>query len=141
MAFRRPGELRIELPAATGLRLVVVARNGQLTAVFPKARAFFEGRADPEILKTLIGVELEPREIMDLFVGVGSPRLRALRVAWGPALPARVEATLPDGTVLKARILAPEAGEPLPDGAFSPPPHDGFRAVPIEEARELLERV
>ena len=140
MAFRRPGDLRIEVPTAAGLRLVVVTRDGALTAVFPKERAIYEGKADPEVLKALVGVDLNPGEIMDLVVGAGSPRLKDLRVAWGAELPREVEATLPDGTRLKAKLVAPEAGPALAENAFLPPAHEGFRQVPIEEARDLLVR-
>jgi hypothetical protein len=138
MAFRRPSELRIEV-GGPSLRLVVVTRDGDLTAVFPRERAVYSGPAEKGVLRSLVGVELDPGEIMDLVVGKAPARLRDVRFSWGNALPERVEATLPDGTRLKARLLAPEAAPPLPEGAFVPPRTEGFRKVGIEEARALLE--
>jgi hypothetical protein len=82
-------------------------------------------------------VGLAPEEIIDLLVGVGSPRLRAYRTRWGPALPAQIEATLPDGSRLEARVEDAEAGLDLPPAAFVEPPHAGYRRVTTDEARRL----
>ncbi len=75
--------------------------------------------------------------MIDLLVGVGSPRLRAYRARWGPVLPAEIEATLPDGSRLKARVEEAEAGIDLPAAAFAEPTHAGYRRVDAEEARRL----
>jgi len=140
VAFRRPDGLRIEVPGPAGPRLVAVARAGRLVAVFPAERAVYAGDASASQLEALLGVALEPAEVMDMLVGVPSPRLKRYVAAWGPALPRRLEATLPDGATLKASVDDPEAGGALPDAAFAEPPHEGYRAVDAEEARSLWSR-
>ncbi len=137
VAFQRPDALRIESPGPTGARLVAVARGGALAAVFPGDRAVFLGDATPAELDALLGVGLAPEEVIDLLVGVGSPRLRSYRVRWGSALPAQIEATLPDGSRLEAKVEDAEAGLALPPAAFAEPPHAGYRRVSAEEARRL----
>ena len=137
VAFRRPDGLRIEIPGPAGPRLVAVACGGRLVAVFPGERAVYAGEARASQLEALLGVALEPAEVMDLLVGVPSPRLRRYVAAWGPALPRRIEATLPDGGTLKATVEDPEMGTALLDAAFAEPPHEGYRSVDAEEARSL----
>ena len=137
LAFRRPDSLRIELPGPAGARLVAVARGGSLAAIFPGERAVFEGAATPEALEDLMGVSLSPAEIMDLLVGTPSGRVRDYTARWGAALPREIEARLPDGARLKVTVEEPETGAPLPERAFEPPPHDGYRQVDAAEARRL----
>jgi hypothetical protein len=137
VAFRRPDGLRIEVPGPTGPRLVAVARGGRLAAVFPAERAVYGGAARAAELEALLGVALEPSEVMDLLVGVPSPRLKRYQAGWGPALPRRIDATLPDGGKLKVTVEEAEAGAVLPEAAFADPPHEGFRAVDADEARRL----
>lgn len=138
MAFRRPDAIRIEIPGPTGARLVAVARGGRLVAVLPAERAFLETGASPADLGALLGVGLSPEELMDVLVGVAPSRLRGYRARWGETLPRRVEAVLEDGTKLVATVDDAEAGLPLPEAAFDPPPHDGHRRVDADEARRLL---
>jgi len=137
VAFRRPDGLRIEIPGPAGPRLIAVAHGGRLAAVFPGERAVYEGSARASELEALLGVGLEPPEVMDLLVGVPSPRLKRYTARWGPALPRRIDATLPDGGRLKVTVEEADAGAALPEAAFADPPHDGFRAVNVEEARSL----
>lgn len=137
VAFRRPDGLRIEIPGPAGPRLIAVARGGRLAAVFPGERAVYEGPARASELAALLGVALEPPEVMDLLVGVPSPRLKRYSARWGPALPRSIDATLPDGGRLKVTVEEADVGAALPDAAFAEPPHDGFRAVDAEEARSL----
>jgi len=137
VAFRRPDGLRIEVPGPAGPRLIAVAREGRLVAVFPGERAVYAGEARASQLEALLGVALDPAELMDLLVGVPSPRLKRYVAAWGPALPRRIEATLPDGGTLKATVEDPETGRALLDVAFAEPPHEGYRSVDAEEARSL----
>ena len=137
VGFRRPDAVRIEVPGPTGPRLVAVIREGPLAAVFPADRAFFHGRATPEDLAALLGVALAPDELIDLLVGVRSPRLRAYDVRWGPALPREIDAVLPDGSRLKARVDDAEVGMALPAAAFEAPAHEGFREIDAAEARRL----
>ncbi|MGE0456064.1 MAG: hypothetical protein AB7O37_21755 [Vicinamibacteria bacterium] len=140
VAFRRPDGLRVEIPGPAGPRLVVVARSGRLVAVFASERAVFEGAAEPGELEKLLGIGLSPEEMMDLLVGIGSPRLSEYRVGWGPKLPGRIEAKLPDGGRLRVTIEQPEAGVALRDEAFLPPPHAGYRRIDAREARTLWSR-
>jgi hypothetical protein len=137
IAFQRPDALRIEVPGPRGLRLVAVTRDGRLVAVFPGERAYYSGLAEPKELVALLGLELAPEELMDLLVGVGSPRLHRYRVRWGPAYPREVDAELPDGARLKVKVNDPEARNDLPTAAFEPPPHSGYRKVSAREARGL----
>jgi hypothetical protein len=137
LGFRRPDGLRLELPGPLGPRLVVVASAGSLTAVFPGERAVFRGRTAASDLEALLGVALEPAELMDLLVGVPSPRLRGWHVGWGPSLPKRIDAVLPDGARLSVRVEDAALAVALADAAFDPPPHVGYRLVDPEEARRL----
>jgi hypothetical protein len=77
---------------------------------------------------------------MDVLVGVPPAGLRDYQAQWGKTLPRRVEATLADGTRLKATVDEAEADPDLAEAAFLPPPHPGYRQVDAEEARRLLGR-
>jgi hypothetical protein len=138
LAFRRPDELRIEIPGPTGARLVAVARGDRLWAVFPGERAIYAGAARAEDLESLLGVALAPPEVMDLLTGVRSPRVREYRVRWGASLPRQIDATLPDGARLKATVEDAQApATSLGESAFQEPPHAGYRAVDADQARAL----
>jgi len=137
VAFQRPDGLRIEVPGPTGPRLVAVARGGRLVAVFPGERAVYAGEARAAELEALLGVALDPGEVMDLLVGVPSPRLKRYRAHWGPALPRQIDATLPDGGRLKVTVEEASPGPLLSEAAFAEPPHPGFRTIDAEEARSL----
>jgi hypothetical protein len=138
VAFRRPASLRIELPGASGARLIAVARDDRLTAVLPAERAVLEQAAGPAEFEALFGVGLAPGELMDLLVGVRPPRVRDLDVRWGRRLPSRLRATLADGTHLQATVEDAEDATAVPAAAFEPPPHAGYRAIDADEARRLL---
>jgi hypothetical protein len=137
LAFRRPDALRIEVPGPAGPRLVAVAEGGRLWAAFPSQRAFFTGDANERDFEALLGVALVPREVMDLLVGVPSKRLRAYEARWRGPLPARIDATLPDGGRLRVTVDEAEAGAAVPDQAFAEPPHAGYRTIGAEEARRF----
>jgi outer membrane lipoprotein-sorting protein len=137
VGFRRPRALRIEIPGPAGARLVAVARDDELVAVFPGERAVFRGRATAAGLEDLLGIALSPAEVMDLLVGTPSPRVRAYRVRWGPVVPRQLEATLPDGGRLKVTVEAATPDADVPDAAFAEPAHDGYRAIEAAEARRL----
>lgn len=137
VAFERPNSLRIEIPGPTGLLLVVVVKDGALAAVFPRDRAVYRGSAGAADLEALLGLALAPAEVMDLLVGAPSPRLRAYRAKWGPSLPSRIEATLPDGARLDVTIDDAGTGVPLGPAVFAAPSHAGYRAVDAPEARHL----
>ena len=139
-AFARPDSLRVELPGPGGARLVVVAAEGTLTAVFPGERAVFEGHATAEDVEAVLGVALTPAEIMDLLVGAPGPRIADARVRWGERYPRRISGRLTDGTSLDVKTQAVEAPAALSAGAFSVPPHQGYRAIDADEARNMWVR-
>ena len=139
-AFARPDSLRIELPGPGGARLVVVAAHGQLTAVFPGERAVFEGRSTADDVEAALGVALAPDEIMDMLVGFPGARIADARVAWGDRFPRRVSGRLADGTSLTVKMEAIETPATLPEVAFAPPPHPGYRALDADETRDMWVR-
>lgn len=137
VAFRRPDALRVEVPGPAGPRVVAVARNGRLHAVFPASHASFQADATSASFESLFGIALEPAEVMDLLVGVPSPRLRAYEVGWGADLPRTIVVTLPDGGRLKVQVDEAATGIDLAERAFEAPPSVGYREVDAEEARRL----
>jgi outer membrane lipoprotein-sorting protein len=140
VAFRRPSALRLEIPGSAGARLVAVVRGDRLTAIFPSHRAVLESSATAADFDALLGVALAPEELMDVLVGLTPPRLRSYRAGWGEQLPERIEAELPDGTRLKARVDDAQIGVRIPEAAFEFPAHPGYRSVDANEARRLLGR-
>jgi len=141
LAFRRPRDLRLEIPGPSGARLIAVAQGERLWAVFPAERAVYSGQARAEDLESLLGVGLSPAEVMDVLTGSATPRLRAYRARWGAGLPRRVEATLPDGARLGVTVEDAEAPAPaLGESAFQEPPHESYRAIGADEARALWSR-
>jgi len=140
VGFRRPDALRIEVPGPAGARLIAVAQGERLWAVFPAERAIYTGAARAEDLAALLGVALAPSEVMDLLTGVRSPRLVSYVARWGAGLPAHVDATLADGTRLKVSVQEPEAPAPLGEAAFAEPPHEGYHAITLDQARTLWSR-
>jgi hypothetical protein len=137
VAFRRPDALRVEVPGPAGPRLVAVAHGPRLVAVFPGERAVFEGRTSSEDMGALLGVALEPAEVMDLLAGTQPKSVPAYEAGWGPDAPRRILARLRDGTRVDLRVEDPRIGPELPERAFLDPPHDGYRPVDAEEARSL----
>jgi hypothetical protein len=140
LALRRPDALRLELPGPAGARLIAVARDGRLAAVFPPERAAFLGDASAAQMEALLGVGLTPAELFDVLVGVGSPRLRSYEVHWAGSHPREVRAVLPDGGRLTATVTEADLDEVLPPAAFDVPAHDGYRIVDAQEARSLWSR-
>jgi len=138
LAFARPHSLRLEVPGPTGLVCVAVANETALVAVFPGARAAWQGASTAAEMEALLGVRLSPRELMDLLVGMPSPGVRDYRVSWGAALPKRVMATLEDGGRLDAKVQSADLDPTLPDAAFDLPGREGLRQVDAAEARRLL---
>ncbi len=137
VAFRRPDALRVEVPGPAGPRLVAVAREARLTAVFPGSRAVFRAEATHASFEALFGIGLDPGELMDLLVGQPSTRLLAYEAGWGTTLPRTIRATLPDGGRLSLNVDDAEADAVLPEAAFDAPPLEGYRAVEADEARRL----
>jgi hypothetical protein len=137
VAFRRPDALRVEVPGPTGPRVVAVAREGRLAAVFPTSRSAFRAEATSASFESLFGLALGPGELMDLLVGVPSPRLRAYEAGWAGDLPRTIVAVLPDGGRLKVDVDAAQTDIHLAERAFEAPPAAGYREVDAEEARRL----
>lgn len=137
VAFARPHSLRIEVPGPGGARFVLVAHGEELSAVFPAERAVYRGAATAAEVEALLGVALEPSELMGVLVGSGASRLASYRVWWGERLPERIDATLEDGTRLGLRVSRAEADVALPAVAFEPPASRGYRVVTASEARDL----
>lgn len=140
LALRRPDALRLELPGPTGARLIAVAREGRLAAVFPPERAAFLGEATAAQMEALLGVGLTPAELFDVLVGAGSPRLRSYEARWDGSRPREVRAVLPDGGTLKATVTEADLDLALPAAAFDVPIHDGYRIIDAQEARSLWSR-
>lgn len=138
VAFRRPDALRIEIPGASGARLVAVTRAGRLTAVLPGERAVLEREATPAELAALIGIALAPEALMDMLVGQRPAGAREYQARWGRTLPTRVEAVLEDGTRVRAIVEDADGGATVSARAFDPPAHDGYRLIDAEQARRLL---
>ena len=137
LGFRRPRDLRIEIPGPAGARLVAVARGEALTAVFPGERAVFRGPATAAGLEELLGIALSPSEVMDVLLGTPSPSVRDYRARWGSALPRELRATLTDGGKLKVTVETATLDADLPEAAFAEPAHEGYRAIDAAEARRL----
>jgi outer membrane lipoprotein-sorting protein len=137
LGFRRPDALRLELPGPTGPRLVVVAQEGTLVAVFPAERAVFKAPATAPEMESLFGIALTPAELADLLVGQGPARLERYEALWGRVLPREVRATFPGGARLAAKIEEADMNPTFPAAAFEAPPHEGFRVVDAKEARQL----
>ena len=137
VAFERPRSLRVEVPGPGGARFVLVARGDELTAAFPAERAVYRGGTTAAEVEALLGIALEPFEIMGLLAGSGADRLVSYRVWWGERLPEKIEAKLEDGTRLDLRVSQAEADVALPVAAFQPPSTWGYRSVTASEARGL----
>lgn len=137
VAFIRPDRLRLEMPGAQGARFVLVARGDRLVAAFPEDGAVFEGQANADTIAGITGVSLSAAGVMDLLVGAAPAEARDYRAEWGPSLPRRVRATLSDGTHLDVKVSRPDVDRQVPEAAFDPPPHSGYRPVTAPEARRL----
>ena len=88
----RPDSLRIEIPAGTGLRFLLVAKDGKLRADLPGDEAMFEGPATSEVMKALFGIDLAPQDLVGAILG--SPP-DSLSVSW------RFERSLPARTTIR----------------------------------------
>lgn len=138
--FRRPDRLRLEIPGPGGARLILVTRDGRLTAVFPRQRAVLQAEASDRVIGEVTGVTLDPADVMDLLIGRPPARVSEYRAQWGPRLPTKIEGRLVDGTRLDIRVKDPEPGDRIQERAFEPPAHEGYRAITAAEAREVWTR-
>ncbi len=70
--FERPSSLRIELLGAFGAtRWAAVATESGIRVVFPGPRQYVEERDVADVVGRLLGVRLEPNEVMALMSGSG----------------------------------------------------------------------
>lgn len=71
VAYQAPDNLRIEtLPLNSALALsVLVCRSGELTLLDSNERQAILGRCNQDVLQSLIGVPLEPRQLISILLG------------------------------------------------------------------------
>lgn len=107
----RPDALRIEIPAGTGLRFLLVAKGGRLRADLPEDDAMFEGPGTREVMRDLFGVELSPEDLVGAILG--SPPA-SLEVGWRfeGVLPSRVSIRGANRTRLSLALDDPEIEAP-----------------------------
>lgn len=112
----RPDSLRIEIPAGTGLRFLLVARDGALRADLPGDDAMFEGPGTSEVMNGLFGIDLRPKDLVDAILG--SPP-RSLRVGWRFERSAPSQVTIHGSNATKLSLTLDDAEiEPPADKAF-----------------------
>jgi hypothetical protein len=106
VVFERPHHLRVDLLGAFGsTRWSAVANDAGITVVFPGPRQFVEEDDTPDIVGRLLGIRLEPLEVMALLAGSGIP-LEGAPVEAYQRGPLRV-ATMPGGE----RVTVAEDGQ------------------------------
>lgn len=117
----RPDFLRIEIPAGTGLRFLLVSRQGTLRADLPGDDAMFVGPGTKEVVNSLFGIDIEPADLVSAILGTPP---KSLTAGWrfGDSLPTQVTIRGSNSTKLILNL-----DEPLlesPDGRafdFGPP--------------------
>jgi len=117
----RPGSLRIEIPSGTGLRFLLVAKDGRLRADLPGEDAMFEGPGTMEVMDRLFGVELKPEDLVGALLG---DPVESVRVVWrfDRALPAHVAIERANGSRLSLTLDDPEMDAPSEQAfSFGPP--------------------
>ena len=109
----RPDALRIEIPAGTGLRFLLVTRDGTLRAELPGDDAMFEGPGTSEIMNGLFGIALSPADLVGAILGSPPP---SLDVVWRfeKDLPAQVTIQGTNDTRLTLTLDDPEVASPRP---------------------------
>jgi len=75
----RPGSLRLEIPAGSGLRFLLVTNGGRLRADLPQDDATYEGPATSQVMDALFGVAFDPKDLVAAILG-DSPE--GLAAAW-----------------------------------------------------------
>ena len=118
----RPDLLRIEIPAGTGLRFLLVTRGGALRADLPEDDAMFEGAATSEVMNSLFGIELSPEDLVGAILGLAtrSPQRSAWR--FERSLPSQVTIRGSNDTSLTLNLDEPEIGSPRSQAFdFGPP--------------------
>ncbi len=117
----RPDFLRIEIPAGTGLRFLLVAKDGRLRADLPGDDAMFEGPGTAEVMNSLFGIDLEPRDLVGALLGTPPA---TMNVGWRfeGTLPAQITILGSNATKLSLTLDDPETESPAAQAfEFGPP--------------------
>lgn len=117
----RPDSLRIEIPAGTGLRFLLVAREGTLRADLPGDDAMFEGPGTSEVMNGLFGIDLSPADLVSAILGAPP---QSIGVGWRfeKTLPAQVNIRGANNTRLTLTLEEPEVESPRPRAFIFGPP-------------------
>ena len=131
----RPDSLRIEIPAGTGLRFLLVAKGGRLRADLPGDDAMYEGPATTEVMNGLFGIALTPSDLVGAILG--SPP-ESLSVSWrfDRSLPAQTSIRGANDTRLTLSLDEPEVRSPTPQAFDFGPPR--ARAWSLREMSDRL---
>lgn len=117
----RPEALRIEIPAGTGLRFLLVAKDGRLRADLPGDDAMYEGPATTEVMNTLFGIDLSPRDLVGAMLG-SPPDSLSLSWRFERSAPVRLAIRGSNETSLVLSLDDPEIVAPRPQAfEFGPP--------------------
>jgi hypothetical protein len=117
----RPESLRIEIPAGTGLRFLLVTRDGRLRADLPGDDAMFEGPATREVMNGLFGIDLAPADLVGAILGSPGGSFDA-DFRFEKAVPTQVAIRGPNRTRLTLNVDDPEIESPRPQAFdFGPP--------------------
>lgn len=110
----RPDSLRIEIPAGTGLRFLLVAKDGKLRADLPQDDAMFEGPSNMEVMNRLFGIDLAPQDLVSAILGTPT---EALKVGWrfDRRLPRQITMQRENRTRLTLSLDDPELESPRPE--------------------------
>ncbi|MEO8359332.1 MAG: hypothetical protein ABI672_04820 [Vicinamibacteria bacterium] len=131
----KPASLRIEIPAGTGLRFLLVAHDGKLRAELPGDDAMFEGSATSGVMKDLFGIDLSPADLVASVLGAPPS---TLNVSWrfDKSQPSLVTIRGSDHTELVVALDDPSV-EPPPATAFAFGPPRG-QSWSIEQMSDRL---
>lgn len=117
----RPDFLRIEIPAGSGLRFLLVTGNGELRADFPEDDATFRGNGTKEVMSELFGIELSPADLVAAILGSPPPPL-SVRFRFEERLPVQLLIRDARGARLTLTLDEREMSAPRPEAfAFGPP--------------------
>jgi len=117
----RPDSLRIEMPAGTGLRFLLVSRNGRLRADLPGDDAMFEGPGNRETVNGLFGVNVAPEELVAAILG-DPPESMSAGWRFDRNLPAQITIHEPSGARLTLTLEEPILAAPANRAfEFGPP--------------------
>jgi hypothetical protein len=74
LIFERPSRLRVELLGVLGgARWSAVASDGRIEVYFPGGKRYLDEPNVSDVVERLLGLRLEPREVMAILAGVGLP--------------------------------------------------------------------